>query len=485
MMIINKYKGFPQTAKATFWFLICNIILKGISFITVPLFTRFLSTNQYGAFSIFSSYQQIIIIFATLELPLGAYQRGILKFKDDINRFTSSIIFLCNIITIIVFMILMPLKGYLLDNIDVESTAFYLLFIYIIVQPVYNTWINYKRFNYEYKPVVISTLGLAIISTSVSLLAVVKYSPTANVRIISSLIVSIIFCLPYYIKLFHPIMLIKNYKKIISFWKFSLSFQLPLVLHSLSFLILAQADRIMIGNLVGKSEAAIYSVAYSLASTIIIIQTAINDVFRPWRYKKLESKEYKQISQVTYQLFAIIGLVALIFIISAPEVLNILFLPSYYSAVWTIPPVSLSVFFMLMYTVFTDIESYFLETKYIMYASIICASINIILNYFGIKWFGYIACGYTTLISYILFAFFHYWFMRKVCKKVSCEKIFDGKKLITIAFVFIVLMIVFTFMYECFVIRYIIAIAILILCFANRRKVMDVFIGAKCDFIRK
>ena len=40
------YKNLALPLKASLWFTICNFILKAISFITVPLFTRYLSTEE-------------------------------------------------------------------------------------------------------------------------------------------------------------------------------------------------------------------------------------------------------------------------------------------------------------------------------------------------------------------------------------------------------------------------------------------------------
>ena len=40
---MEKYRSIARPAKAAIWFTICSFILKGISFITVPIFTRIIS----------------------------------------------------------------------------------------------------------------------------------------------------------------------------------------------------------------------------------------------------------------------------------------------------------------------------------------------------------------------------------------------------------------------------------------------------------
>ena len=47
--LIDKYKNLSVRARAALWFTICSFLQKGISFITVPIFTRLLTTEEYGA----------------------------------------------------------------------------------------------------------------------------------------------------------------------------------------------------------------------------------------------------------------------------------------------------------------------------------------------------------------------------------------------------------------------------------------------------
>ena len=62
---VQKYKNLPVVARATGWFVICSLIQKGISFLTTPIFTRLMSTEQYGLFSVYTSWLQILTIFST------------------------------------------------------------------------------------------------------------------------------------------------------------------------------------------------------------------------------------------------------------------------------------------------------------------------------------------------------------------------------------------------------------------------------------
>lgn len=103
--LINNYNNLSNPVKAAFWFTICNLLLKGISFITVPVFTRLLSETEYGKLSLFISYEQFFLIFSTWEIQNGAYQKGIFKYKNDIKNYTVATLILVNIITVVFFSI--------------------------------------------------------------------------------------------------------------------------------------------------------------------------------------------------------------------------------------------------------------------------------------------------------------------------------------------------------------------------------------------
>ena len=69
--IIQKYKNSNVAIKAALWFTICNLLQKGITMISMPIFTRLLSTEQYGVLTIYNSWYSIISIIVTLNLAGG------------------------------------------------------------------------------------------------------------------------------------------------------------------------------------------------------------------------------------------------------------------------------------------------------------------------------------------------------------------------------------------------------------------------------
>ena len=89
--LLKKYRGIPVQVKASFWFLICAFLQKGISMLTTPIFTRLLSTAEYGQYNVFNSWLSIVTIFVSLDLAAGVYTQGLIKFEPERKVYSSSL----------------------------------------------------------------------------------------------------------------------------------------------------------------------------------------------------------------------------------------------------------------------------------------------------------------------------------------------------------------------------------------------------------
>lgn len=156
----------------------------------------------------------------------------------------------------------------------------------------------------------------------------------------------------------------------------------------------------------------------------------------------------------------------------APELVAIFAPAEYYDAIWIIPPVAMGVYFMFAYTFFAVFEFYFEKTKYITFATLIGAMLNIVLNFYFIAIFGYYAAGYTTLVSYMVYAVFHFIFMKKICREyLSNIKMYDTKVLLIITGLFMSLGFLLLMTYQIIWARYGLILAGSLVLFIKRNRV--------------
>lgn len=470
MDIINKYKQTSVQAKATLWYMICNILQKGISFIVVPIYTRLLTTNEYGQYTVFQSWRDLLIIIVTLNLYCGIFTKAMVDYKDDRDRYTSSMQGLTTVLVLIWLIIYLIRIDFWNNVFDMNTITMLLMFSYFLFSVSFSFWSVKQRVNYKYKTMVAATLAMSLLVPLLSVILLKNTNLRANAVIWGFLIVQSLIGIFFYI-----IQFIQGrcfFHK--EYWLHALKYNIPLIPHYLSLIVLSQVDRIMIKNICGADKAGIYGLAYSVSLLMNILTNAINNSFVPWFYEKLRDKDYLAIKPIVNKLCLLIAILTFVAILVSPEIVLILGTKDYYEAIYIIPAVSISVYITFCYGFYSNIEFYYSKTKFVMFASTIGALSNLILNYIFINKYGYQAAGYTTLISYIVLMLMHYAFMKKICKKeISNICIFDDKYMFGLTALLIAMMFICILLYNHIVIRYLVIITIIIILLIYKKKIIS------------
>lgn len=457
--ILKKYSSLPQIVKASFWFLICSVLQKGISVITTPIFTRLMTSSEYGVYNVFISWENILTIFITFNLSYGVYTQGLVKFDKDKKIFSASMQGLTICLVALWLLIYIPFREFFNNLLNMNTTYMLLMTLTIWISAVFGFWSANQRVNYNYKLLVIITILASIMNPIISIILMNFMDDKVLARILGIAISYMIF---YLWMLFEQV---AEGKKLYSekYWGYALRFNIPLIPHYLSQTILSSSDRIMIERMDGKNTAGIYSLAYSISLIMSLFNNALGQTIGPWIYKKIKEKKTDEIARIAYPSLIGIAFINIILIAFAPEVVAIFAPKEYYDSIWVIPPVAMSVYFMFAYDLFAKFEFYYEKTNFISIATAIVAVINILTNFIFIKLFGFIAAGYTTLVCYILYVIFHYYFMNKICKDNHIDNPYDWKKIIKITSCFMICGFAFLILYHYFFLRYFIIGIMLIL----------------------
>lgn len=457
-IILTKYKNLSTPIRASFWFFVCAFLQKAMTIISTPIFTRLLTPAEYGQYNVFNSWMGIISILVSLCLAAGVYMQGLVKFDDQRAIFSSSMQGL-SLILIFTWLVIYIITYNFWNNLfSLTTVQMFCMFGLIWLGSVFSFWSSEQRVDYKYRALVIISFLAAFFQPLLGIAFVLISTDKVTARILGLVVVDII-CFSW---MFFRQMKAGKYKISLSFCKYALLFNLPLVPHYLSQVILASSDRIMIQKMVGDSQAGIYSLAYSVALIMFLFNYALGQTVNPWMYQQIKAKHIENLAPVIYITLMFIAGVNLCLIVCAPEIVAIFAPKSYYQAIWVIPPVSMSVYLMYCYDAFAKFAFYFEKTTYIMMASIIGAIANIALNYWLIPIFGYIVAGYTTLLCYILYVAFHYLFMNKICD-THCQQIrpYSSRTILIITGIFFISSFLLLLTYQYIWVRY-----SLILCFA-------------------
>lgn len=464
---IEKIKKMPTSMISGIVYTFSQLLTRGLAIITVPIFTRFMASDQIGKVNLYNSWYSMLSVITTLSLTSGGFQLAMKEFNKDRDQYESSILSITSIMTLIILGIYMLNPSFWQEFLGLSNGLIVLMIVGFLVAPARDFWMARQRYEYKYKLSGIVSIFTALIASIVSVIVVLfynknNYENVAEGRLFAnySIIYAVDAIIWIYLMIKGKVLFNKEY------WKFSLSLSIPLIGYSISKQILDVSDRQMISKLVGDREVGIYSILYTISSLSLLVWNAINASFVPYLYKNINNKEkHNKIRETSAWLVALYGFVAVVMTYFAPEIVRILATSEYYEAIYIMPPIAAGVFLTSISNMYSNILVYYKKTSVIMFSAIIAAITNLILNYIFIKAIGYQAAAYTTLISYIILTVIQVYMANKTYKKISKEEfdIYNNKLFFLMAICIIAICLFGLFLYQFILLRYAICVIIILL----------------------
>lgn len=423
--LVRRYRQMPQGVKASFWTVVSSVLLKGISFITLPIFTRLLTTSEYGILSIYTSWVSLLSILLTFTVWGGVFNVGMVKYPNR-ARFVSAIqgmsVTSVMVAGCISMFFLHPISQWL----GMNEFLVVCMFVEILATIPFNIWVVEQTFDFIYQKKIIITICLSVLNPLLGYIGIVTFPWHVEAKVLSGLLPQVVIGLFFFWQQQRRGEVFFD-KKI---WRYVFGFNAVLILHYLSMQVLNQSDRIMINDLVGSSKAGIYSVAYTFAMLLNLVANGMNSSLTAYVYRCLKSGHTEKLAQINNIAALFVGACALVLICIVPDVFRFMLPKSYHEALWIVPPVTLAAYYMFLYPMFGAVEFYYEVNHYVTIASCVGAVLNVVLNALLIPMFGYVAAAYTTLLCYVCFALCHYYFMKCVLMKNGEHKsIFNGRRL--------------------------------------------------------
>lgn len=468
--ILKKYSTLPIQVRAAFWFMVCSFMQKGISSITTPIFTRLLSTEEYGQYSVFNSWLGIVTVFVSLNLSSGVFMQGLVKYEDRRREYASSLQGLTILLVAVWTAIYLVFHDFWNGIFELTTVQMLAMLLMIWMSAAFGFWASSERVIFSYRRLVFITVLVSVAKPVLGIFLVLHAEDRVTARILGLAAVELIGYSGLMVS-----QIIKGRKLCVpEFWQHALLFNIPLIPHYLSTTVLNSADRIMIEKMVNADTAGIYSLAYSISQLMTLFTTGITQTLEPWRYAKQKAGRQEDIAALAYPTLILVAGLNILLIAFAPEVVQIFAPPEYHDAIWVIPPVAMSVYFMFTYGFFASFEFYYEKTGYVAASTMAGAVLNIILNYIFIGMFGYFAAGYTTLICYIVYAACHYLAMRKICRdNLDGKKVYSLGKLMGISGGFMMLGFAIQLTYINIWVRYAAILIFIAVLFIRRKWIID------------
>ncbi len=434
-------------AKAGLWYTVCNILFKGMAFLTAPIFTRLLSKQDLGSFNNFASWLMILAVITAMDLQTSII-RSKLEHNEDMDSYIWSILSLTSLVTLVLYGIVCVFHEFFMDLFQMDMACIHLLFAYLLLTPAYQMYITWHRAYYRYKKFVVMT-GISMLSSTLLSLALVLILENKMMgRIVGQYLPPIVMGLLLYV-----LLAVRGRRIKVEYWKYACIMCVPLVPHLLSLYLLGSSDKILITKLCGAEFTAIYSVAYTCYHIVSILFDSMNKAWAPWLLEQLHNQNYSDIQKTSkiYILLFVgleIGLLLL-----APEVIWILGGKRYHMAVYCMPPLISGCLFQFVYTMYVNIEFYKKKTIGVAPATITATILNILLNLIFIpmfKEYSYVVAAYTTMIGYIVLFAAHYYLVRRM----DMAFVYDIKFVGGVLGGFLVFSLVTNLLYQIIALRY-------------------------------
>lgn len=405
-MKINK-----STNYVAFFNILSVIVLQGISFLSTPIFSRLLGTEQYGQYSVFNSWVTIVSCFVGLGMStsLGT---GRYHFKDEYNQFRTSVLLssvLFGLIECGVFIIAMSFIGPIGD-----FTTITFVFVSVLSVSHYVLGFVQGAYVYEKKAVqnfILSTIT-ALSTTLLSVYFVLRLPEKERYlgRVYGMMIPYAAIAIVLIVLLLYKQKLAFQRKHII----FALQVGFPLVFHSLSQTLLSQSDRVMMQMMnIQESEIGIYSLFHTMSSALTVVLNALNNTWCPFYYDYLSAADYSTIKKKTTNYIELFSIITFCFLLLSPEVSLLMADSSYSGGVGLLPIVIASVYFTFMYQFPVNYEFFNKKTKIIATGTIFAGVTNVILNYLLIPKYGMYGAAIATSISYFALFVAHFFIVNR------------------------------------------------------------------------
>ena len=384
-----------------------NLLIKGLSLISAPIFTRIFSPDQYGAWSLIN----VMVAFFTGILLLGgdnAYTRYFFLCKDEREKQTLSATWFSFLAlwSIVVLIAILPFsKSISIWMMGEESyRAAWVIGLASSPLAMMNLILAQAlRNRFRAKAYTLFNLATAILTIGLAVLFVLVFKLGVAGALLGAATASLVMIPPR----LWAIRDLLNRSFSVTFLKQLLIFGLPLVPMNIAFWLFSNADRIMLARLASLDSVGIYAIAGSMAAVIMMLQNAIGQSWLPHGirvYEEEHDSAEKIFSRTMIFLLAASGFIIVGFVSLAQEVLFILVPPAYHNAFWVIP--FLAVGFLFFTSAHVSVVAIMVKNKttYIMFACWLIAIVNIVLNTLLIPRFGIIGAGASTGISYMLFS---------------------------------------------------------------------------------
>ncbi len=395
---------FSDLFKSISIYTIFRLINRSLPVLLLPFLTIHLTPKDYSIIDIFTN-----LCYITLPIiGLNSYSSTSRFYYDkSINYkiFLSTVIKFTLITYVLISIILIITNNYILEFINVEKFNFFLLIVatYSLFEQIFlihTTNLRLEEKKYEYGFIGLIRTILELVGT---ILLILYFINDWRGRILGQAIGLII------VSIYSTYILFKegyiSSKFSIVYLKESLVFGFPLIIHTISGILLGFSNRYFIIKYVGLEEAGVFASAYQLCFIISLLHTSFNEAWVPYLFKSLSNNDSlstrEKLVKITYLYFFILFILTIIFILIMPLIYKFIG-KSFQINFINIVIISFAFLLNGFYKMLVNYLFYTKKTFYVALGTIIALLFNLVLNYYFIIQFKILGASIALFLTFFL-----------------------------------------------------------------------------------
>lgn len=393
-----------------------------VSFLLIPLYTRFLIASDYGFIDLIQTYITLFVPIFTLKLDSATFRFLIDCRKDDKEKERNEIV--TNVLAIIFFLTIIVLVGMFLLRRIIKINYYGVVCCNIFVLMISNILLQFLRGLGKNKHYSISTVLMSLATLVSNFVLIIVFKFNASSILISSTIANVIGIIYISIILrLHQFIDVKliNKKKI----KDLLFYSLPMIPNQLSWWIVNISDRTIITHFINTAANAVYTVSCKFSNIVNTVFAIFSTSWQETASLHINDKNREEfLSDMMNSIFILFASFSIIMMVMIPFVFDLMVGESYRVGFNYIPILLLGNIFNILVSLLGGVYIALKMVKQVANTTIISAILNILINLLLIKKFGLYAASVSTLIAYLIMAIYRYIDIKKYLKiKLNFKKI--------------------------------------------------------------
>ena len=390
-------------AKNTALLSIGTILTKGINLIMIPLFSAWLSTEDYGVYDLLATYVSLLIPFVTL-----SSSDAVFRFVIDSNNEDDKKKYISTTLGVVLFNSLIVIAAFTVINYAAGWSYAFPFIILLLSELLLNHLQGVARATRKLKVYaltnVISTLGIAMFVT-------------LFVLVLQMGLVGMIYGYAFGYFLGEAVLVVSiRYWKFIKFrsidlaaFKELIGYSYPLIPNNICWWLVNVSDRTVINIFLGDAANGIYAIACKIPNVCASVFSVFNISWQEAAIDVLDSEErniyYNKIYNSTIAIMISLcgGILSLNYFL-----FEFIFDQRYFEAAYYTPILITSIIFSALTQYFGGIQISFKRPKENGITTMIGATVNVIIDLFFISSIGVYAAAISTLAANMVICIIRY-----------------------------------------------------------------------------